>query len=126
VSPEEFLSALEASRRFEIDSVGATFTLVMPTEYAARVAVERANGEESGSVLNRQIVEAAIVGWSGVKLSHLLAGGPDEELPFSKENVALLLEHRQRIADELASAIAVKFALRRKKIGDAKKNSGPA
>ena len=122
MSPEEFKTALEASRRFEAEAAGAKFTLLLPSEYQGKVAAE----EGSPSVTMRRVVEGALTGWSGVHASHILPEGPADDLPFSAENAALLLEHRQDICGALAAEISRRFVDRRKKLEGARKNSARA
>lgn len=126
MAPGDIISALDASRRFEADSAGARFTLQLPSEHAWRVAMQShrdAQGRTISAKAMRQIAEEATLGWSGVTLGHLVPDGGAEQVPFSREALALLLEHRQDICDELAVELGRRTSERRERLEGARKNS---
>lgn len=116
---------IEASRRIDVAVNGSTFHLRMPTEHAWRVAIE-GNRDSAGRVLEalafRELLNAAVVGWDGVKTTDLLGDAPEEALHFSKEACAELLDTRQDIVNEIVIAIAAKIRERREKRETERKN----
>lgn len=125
MSPEKIEAALEASRRFELEAAGATFSVRLPSEYAWNVALQSHNGADGKPVQAeclREIVESAITGWEGVTLRFLIPDAPDEPLPFDG-NVRRLLEHNQDIVNSLAVQLSARLNERRQAREDARKNS---
>jgi hypothetical protein len=121
-----FSKQLDESRRFEcVSSTGATFKLQMPTKFAWRLAVER-NRDNKGraieAMVHRELLEIALVDWTGVKRSLIDDGGGDEVVPFSAAARTLLLEHNTDVMDELAIALGGRLIEQRKSREAAAKN----
>lgn len=110
-------AALDAARRFTAEAAGATFELQLPTDHAWRVTLERHRGDD-GRLLEAQafraLLEQSVTGWSGVSAALFTPDGGDAPVPHSAEALALLLEHRQDIADALTLAMGAQVAARRK------------
>lgn len=125
-----FKAQLEAARRIETDELdGIRFRLQVPTAYAFQLAME-SHRDAAGRVLEarafRQLLNEALVGWSGALARHVDAAGGDEPLPFGAEARALLLDNRPDIAGTLAIRLGIAMAERREKREEAAKNSRPA
>lgn len=125
-----FKAQLEAARRIETDEIdGARFLLQVPTAYAFQLAMEShrdAAGRSLEARAFRQLLDDALVGWTGLLARHVDASGGDVALPFSPEARALLLDNRPDIASRLAIKLGVAMAERRAKREQAAKNSPPA
>jgi len=120
-----FKSQLHAARSFEKEIAGACFKLLLPTEYACRVAIESnldGNGQVIGAKSSRQILDGALIGWEGVKASHLLPDAGEEPIAFSAAARAELLDCRLDIADRLIVEISVRLEERRNRMEAARKN----
>jgi len=120
-----FKAQLDAARSFEVEVDGARFKLMLPTDYACRVAVEahrNAAGEVVGAKSSREILDAAVVGWDGVKTSHFSPEMDGEAMPFSIPARTVLLDVRVDIADRLTIAIAERLDQRRARMEAARKN----
>lgn len=116
---------IDAARQMEVPVDGATFRLKMPSDHAWRVVVE-GNRDPAGRLLQalafRELLNVALVGWEGVKTTHLLDGVPEEPLPFSEAARIELLDAREDIVDELVIAMAAKLKQRREQRETARKN----
>lgn len=121
----DFRARLEAARAFEAEVEGAKFRLRLPTEHAFRTTLE-AHRDSAGRLLEaeafRAVLDTALVGWDGVKTTHIDAEAAEAPLPFSADTRALLLDHRQDIADQLSTACWVRRVDRRAKREEALKN----
>lgn len=109
-----FKARLDAARAFEHVAGGITFRLRLPTEHAWRLALESqrdAHGRLLEARALRAVLDESVVGWDGATAA--LFGEGADALPFSPEARALLLDHRQDLADELAVALGVRLAERR-------------
>jgi len=116
---------LDAARSFEVEVDGARFKLMLPTDYACRVAIENhrnAAGDVVGSKSAREILDAAVVGWDGVKTSHFSPEMDGEAMPFSVPARTVLLDVRVDIADQLTNEIAERIEQRRARMEAARKN----
>jgi hypothetical protein len=105
----EFRLAIEAARQKAVPIDGITFTLKLPGSGEFRRAYEsnRApNGEIMYLTATRQLLELALVGWSGLTQRYLLPSVGDETpVVFSPEAKLLLLDLRTDTADQLAVAL---------------------
>lgn len=129
MSVDTFKAALDAARRITVPVGEKKFHLIAPTDHAWRCAVE-ANRDGAGRVMEakafRGLLDTALVGWESVTTADIAVDVAAEPLPFSPENAALLLDHRQDIADELTLELGVRMAERRTKRESARKNSSSA
>lgn len=120
-----FKAQLDAARGFTAEAGGASFRLRLPTEHAWRLALEQ-HRDDRGRLLEarafRAVLDAALVGWEGVTGRTVSPAAPADPLPFSPDARALLLDHRQDIADELAVALGLELSRRRAAREDAEKN----
>lgn len=111
-----FKAQLDAARGFEHTAAGASFRLQLPSDHAWRLALE-SHRDAHGRLLEaralRAVLDAALVGWGGVTAATILPGAGADPIAFSAEARALLLDHRQDIADELAIALGLRIAERR-------------
>jgi hypothetical protein len=110
-------AALEAAREFSAEAAGCRFNLRLPTDHAWRVTLEQ-HRDAAGQLLEarafRALLEQAIRGWEGVTATLFVPDGGAEPVAYSPEALALLLEHRQDIADVLTLAMGARVAERRK------------
>ena len=120
-----FKAQIDAARGFECTAGGITFRLRLPTQHAWRLAIEQ-NVTADGVVLRaramRAVLDAALVGWDGVTPATIMSGADAAPLPFSAEARALLLEHRQDIADELSTQVGIELLRRRDSLEETRKN----
>lgn len=109
-----FKARLDAARAFDHVAGEITFRLRLPTEHAWRLALE-SHRDPHGRLLEakalRGVLDEAVVGWEGV--TGAVFGEGDAAIAFSAEARALLLDHRQDLADELAVALGLRLAERR-------------
>lgn len=100
-----------AARAFEVTCGDMVFTLTLPSEHDYRTTLE-AHRDTSGRILEsaafRVLLDAAVTGWRGVTMRDVLPEADDTPMPFNVDTRALLLDHRQDVADELSIAIATK------------------
>jgi hypothetical protein len=100
-----------------------TYTLRIPTRHEVLLAAQRsgamqANGDRAALlVTQRAVLEAAIIGWSGVRVRHLLppeqAGADgDTPLPWEAGAVSLLLDAQNEAAQDLAELVNQRMAQR--------------
>jgi hypothetical protein len=116
---------LEAARSVDIEAFGAHFKVLLPTNYACRIAIEinlDVRGRVVGGKSARAILDASVTGWDGVKASHFLPDAGDDPVTFSAAALADLLDMRLDIADRLTSQIAEKLDERRQRMEAARKN----
>jgi len=120
-----FKAQIEAAHQAEAQAAGATFKLRLPSEHTWRVMIE-GHRDSEGRVLEalafRSVLNSAVIGWEGVKTTHILPEAPDEALPFTPAARSELLDARQDIADEITIALALKMRERREKREAARKN----
>lgn len=118
-------ASLEAARTARVTLSEGTFTLKLPTSHALRLAMERHRGAD-GLILfgaaSRAVLEQALTGWEGVSASAIGPELPDEPLAFSAEARALLLDHRQDVADALFREISERISAREQAREAARKN----
>jgi hypothetical protein len=116
---------IEKSRELEVKSGGVTFRMRLPTEYRWRQVTEKhtdENGVVRKSSVGRELTEAALLAWEGLKAEHILAGAGEEAVPFSVDAVLLLLDERQDMADDLAMAMIRALNKRRTEAENTRKN----
>lgn len=110
-------AALDAARRCTAEAAGASFDLQLPTDHAWRVTLERHRGPD-GQLLEAQafraLLEKSVTGWRGVTAALFVPDGGADAVPFDADALALLLEHRQDIADALTLALGARVAERRR------------
>lgn len=111
-----------AAREIEAPAGGHSFTLRVPTRHEVNVAVARllvANGDGSVALLQRKLLELAIVGWNGPRMRDLLPASDDATpLPCEPAAVPLLLDEQPELEDELGAALNRAFAARRERAED--------
>lgn len=120
-----FKAQLDAARTFEHQVDGITFNLVLPTEYACRVAIEgnlNEHGHVVGAKSSRAMLDGAVTGWNGCKASHFKPDAGDELVPFSPAARAELLNTRLDIFDQLVLTVARKLDERRERLEASRKN----
>ena len=102
---------IAAARAFDVTLGAMVFTLNLPNDHDWRAGLE-AHRDAAGRLLEAQAFRAmlthALTGWRGVVMSDVLTEADDSPLPFNDDTRALLLDHRQDIADELTIALALK------------------
>lgn len=116
---------LDAARTFEHPVDGITFKLLLPTEYACRVAIEgnlNEHGQVVGAKSSRVMLDGALIGWTGCKASHFQPGAGDAEVPFSAAARAALLDTRLDIFDQLVLTVARRLDERRERMEASRKN----
>lgn len=116
----KFKASLDKSRECEVEVDEAKFRMRLPTEHAWRLAYELHKGTQAHA---RAVVEASLVGWSGVRARHFLVGAGDEAVDFSADAKVALLDERQDIGDELMVRLMEKVTERRSQVEAARKNS---
>lgn len=120
------LAARETSH--EID--GRAFTLRVPTRHETTVAVRRASAGAGGDeaavyvIVRRNLLEAAIVRWSGVKVGDMLPGEGDagDDYPHEPGAVPFLLDAQTDWAAELSDKLVELIAARNSLQDSAAKN----
>lgn len=111
------LAAREVTR-----SVGAiTYHLRLPTQHDILVAAQRTGalkvqGDAAAMLLlNRSVLEAAVIGWTGARVGHILPADPEAGAPLAWEAgaVPLLLDARPDDAVALQDLLTERTAARR-------------
>jgi hypothetical protein len=122
---QDLTARLEAARIVEVSVQGATFNVRLPTDYQLRSTMEHHRGAD-GRLLSaaawRAVLEGAVRGWTGIDTRMAFGVEPAEAVAFSPDSLALLLEHRQDIADGLAEEMSKALADRRTAREAARKN----
>lgn len=117
------LQALQArarsAREFDHAIGEITYRLRVPTQHEALVAAHRTGvvGQAQGAaylLLMRAVLEAAVCGWQGLRVGHVVPGGDDAAtpLPWSADAVALVLDARPADAQALADAMGAQMVAR--------------
>lgn len=108
-----------AAREFDCPVGGVTYRLRVPTQHEALLAAHRTGvvGQAQGAaylLLMRAVLEAAVCGWQGLRVGHVLPGGDDAAapLPWSAGAVPLVLDARPHDAQALADAMGAKMVER--------------
>lgn len=120
--------ALKA-REFQIEHGQCTYTLRTPTRQEVRAAVraERLDVSEAGasmlavSLLQDALVRRCLVGWTGVRASHVAPVADSAPLPWSPEAVDLWADANPDAADALGLKLLARINERRDRLeADAK------
>jgi hypothetical protein len=119
-----------AAREFEHPVGERSFRLRIPTQHEVQVEVLRAGGGDLGkehvalALMQRAVLERAIIGWQGVTTADLLPGEQleYETADFASMLVPLLLDAMPDVARELTEALIAMAAERNAKIEAARKN----
>lgn len=108
-----------AAREFSHTVADVDYRLRVPTQHEALLAAHRTGvvGNAQGAaylVLMRAVLEAAIIGWQGLRVGHVVPGGDDADtpLPWSAEAVPLVLDARPADAQALADAMGAQMVQR--------------
>ena len=103
----------QAAREFTHSVGEITYTLRTPTQHEALLAAHRTGvvGQPAGAaymVLMRAVLEAAIVGWQGLRVGHLLPSDAEAAAPLAYDPgaVPVLLDARPADATALADALS--------------------
>lgn len=119
-----------AAREFEHAVGERRFRLRIPTQHETQVEILRAGGGEERmqhvalALMQRAVIERAIIGWQGVTTGDLL---PDESVEYETVDyvpvlVPLLLDAQPEIGRALTEALVARVAERNAKIEGARKN----
>jgi hypothetical protein len=119
-----------AARQFTVQAGACSFTLQVPTRHEASVAYTRVGhhgGDPDSAAMvrwQRAILVPAVVGWSGVLLSHVLPDEPGgtEPLPWEPAAVELVLDAQPEWDDRLTRALVDHLSKRRALEDTAAKN----
>lgn len=127
-----------AAREFQRVIEHATFTLRLSTRFEVTVAARRSGARLAGVggepeqadpahllILERLLLEQAVVRWSGLRLRDVLPEhdtSADDDLPHSAAAVPLLLDAQPDWARELGIALFDRMAQRREAQDTAAKN----
>lgn len=107
-----------AAREFDHPIGEITYRLRVPTQHEALVAAHRTGvvGHPQGAaylVLMRAVLEAAVCGWQGLRVGHVVAGDDaSTPLPWSAAAVPLVLDARPNDAQALADAMGAQMVER--------------
>lgn len=119
---EALRAASLAAREFTHDVGDCSYRLRVPTRHDVLLTSCRLQAPLAGAdaaavmLLQRGLLEAAIVGWQGVRVRHLLPGHAegDAPLPWEAGAVPELLDarpdHEQALSDALSAAMAARRA----------------
>lgn len=122
-----------AAREFEHSIGEITYRLRVPTRHEVLLAAQRCgalrvNGDAAAMlVLQRAVLEGALIGWTGARVRHVLPpehAGADAEapLPWAAEAVPLLLDALPDDAQALAGEITQRTERRAAAIEADRKN----
>lgn len=100
-----------------------TYRLRVPTRHEVLLAAQRSGAMQAGGdraallVTQRAVLEAAIIGWTGARVRHVLPadqadGEADAPLPWEPGAVPLLLDAQPEAAQALADVINARMAQR--------------
>lgn len=105
-------------------TIGAiTYRLRVPTQHEVLLAAQRCGATQAKAdgasllIMQRAVLEQAVIGWDGVRVRHVLpldqAGGEaDSPLPWEPGAVPLLLDARPADAQALADLVTLRMAER--------------
>lgn len=103
------LQARARAARTVSHSIGEiTYTLLVPEQHDILVAAQRtgalkADGDAAGMLLlNRAVLLDAVIGWTGVRVGHILPDDPEAAAPLAWEPGAVPLLLGARPADAAA------------------------
>ncbi len=119
-----------AAREFEHAVGERKFRLRLPSSHEIQVEVLRAGGGQPGkeyvalAVMQRAVLEGAVIGWSGVTTADMLPGEPVEfeTVDYVPVLVPLLLDAQPELASALTEALVARASERNAKIEAARKN----
>lgn len=110
----------QAAREFEHTIGDVTYRLRVPTRTEVLTAAQRSGamrtqGDAAGYLLlQRATTEIAVIGWTGLRVRHLLPQDPDGNTPLAWEEgaVPLVLDAQPDHADELGEVIGQRLKAR--------------
>ena len=116
-----------ASRETQHSIEGRSFTLRVPTRHEMTVAVQKSRAESTDEpalfvIVRRQLLEKAVVAWTGVTLQDFFAEEGPEPQDFDPEAVPLLLDAKPDWAAELSDKLVELIGARNKLQDSAAKN----
>lgn len=125
--------AFEAAREFTLyvgptdDDAKRSVTLRTPTDHQVRIAGLRAGvaGQADPAalaLLERALLELAVIGWSGMRQSDAVPTASADPMDFAPELVGLLLDARPDWFREATSELFQRLAARSTARADAAKN----
>jgi len=116
----------KAARTLSITFQSATYTLVIPTDFDWKVIIAR--HQEEGTRATRALVDAALIAWTGVRVGDAVPESEQasEELPYSSQAAALLLDYRLDVLGALEAELITAFHARRTAREESQKNSAGA
>ena len=121
----------QSQREFAVALGPRSITLRAPTHYESLLAASRAGAYVGDAKqdrlvsqikLQRELLQLAIVGWSGVLVSDVLATDLNDPLDHSPDAVVLLLDAQPEWEAELGAELLAKLAARRLMKDTAEKN----
>ncbi len=122
VDVEELVNLSKRSREFKHQCEARIYTLRTPTDHEMRVYYLRHAADGANAMLvQREAVEGAIVGWSGVTMRDLMRDQPPAEVPFDRRLIPALLDANDNDFSELSKAVFAAYDKRRSEVeADAK------
>ena len=94
-----------AAREVKASAGGHTFTLRVPTRHECAQVAHKCGAQGNLLLLQRALLEAAIVGWEGPRLRDVLPEAEDAPLEWAAQGVPLLLDARPEWEDVLNLAL---------------------
>jgi hypothetical protein len=99
-----------AAREFTHEVGECSYRLRVPTRTEVRQTAQK-HGMASGSVvelllIKTYLVQRFLVGWTGVRNSHIVPDAGKDPLPHSPEAVALWIDANPDLADQLGEELA--------------------
>jgi hypothetical protein len=122
---EEIRRRSLAARECEHTVYGKTFRLLLPTPTDVQIEMLRAGDDRAAPlVMQRAVLERAVIGWSGVMVKDLVSGDDveNETAEFASMLVPLLFANRPDIYEELAAFLVGRASERNAKLEAARKN----
>lgn len=118
-----------AAREISHEIGALTYRLRLPTPHEVLLAAHRTGvvGQPAGAgymVLMRAVLEAAVIGWQGLRVQHVLPDDADGQTPLAWEPgaVAVVLDARPADARALADVMSERMAQRAAALEAAAKN----
>jgi hypothetical protein len=115
----------QAAREFTVQAGACSYTLRLPTRHETEVEVLRSRSDGDAAlpaVLTRRLLEASLVGWSGVTHEQLAPGGGSDLAELVPGAAALLLDNDPQAAAALLEAFVAKAQERNDRLEAAEKN----
>jgi hypothetical protein len=115
---------LDIERSLEVTLEGATFKLKMPSDHIWRMSYERNTvGRNTIYVAaGREVLNMAIVGWSGLTAGHFRVEPASDAVEFSPDFRSEFLDCRTDLADQLLDRLSDHRAERAKILESERKN----